>query len=72
MKRPKGSVGGRIARTATAAVPSLAAACEEGSGTTVGGGEAVVRRAIGRCPGSGPGRDVAAGMRLAATGQALA
>ena len=43
------------------AVPNPASAREEGSGTTAGGREAAARGAVGRCPGSGPGRDGSTG-----------
>ena len=43
------------------AVPNPASAREEGSGATAGGREAAARGAVGRCPGSGPGRDGSAG-----------
>ena len=40
------------------------AARKEGSGATAGGREAAARGAVGRCPGSGPGRDGSAGAFL--------
>ena len=42
-------------------VPNPASTREEGSGATAGGREAAARGAVGRRPGSGPGRDGAAG-----------
>ena len=46
----------RTARNASAAPPA------KGSGATAGGREAAARGAVGRCPGSGPGRDGAPGV----------
>ena len=52
---------GTGAPASAVAGPHPASAREKGSGATAGGREAAARGAVGRCPGSGPGRDGATG-----------
>ena len=60
-----------VAPTSGVAVPNPASASAEGSGATAGGREAAARGAVGRCPGSGPGRDGSTGALLSEASRSM-